>query len=71
MVSSHHPLKEAFWRGNITFSREHKLNRLTILIYGALQILPLLAGLHIRLVDAVGSPGQLQCGLMRLLISGA
>ncbi len=54
MISPHHLLKESFCRGNVAFCREHELDRVAFFIQGAIEILPLLADLHLCFVNAVG-----------------
>ena len=39
MLCPHQFLEEAFRRGNITFGAEHELDCITLLIYGAVQVL--------------------------------
>lgn len=51
MVGSHHFLKEAFCRTNITLGTEHELNGLSVFVHRAIKILTLLTDLDIGLIN--------------------
>ncbi len=62
MVGSHHLLKEAFCRRNVTRCTQHKLYRVAFFIDRAIEVLPLRSYLDVRLIYPVGSTRQLQVG---------
>jgi len=53
VIGSHHLLKESFRRGNVAFSREHELNRISLLVHGAVEILAGLSDLDVSLIDSI------------------
>jgi hypothetical protein len=54
VVGPHQLLKEAFCRGNITFRAEHELYGAARSVNRPVEVLPLSAHLHVRLVNTVG-----------------
>ena len=60
MVSPQHLLKEACRCGDVAFSREDELNSGSFFIDGAVEMLPLLADLHLYLIYSERGAAHLQ-----------
>jgi hypothetical protein len=60
MLRPHQLLKEPFRRGNVAFGAEHKLDRISLLVHGAVEIFTRLPDFDVGLVDTEGCAAHLQ-----------